>query len=124
MEKEITREVYETVRKVHIMDDIYCDICKKRIGKLNGKNYKQEQLFEQHYFRVVTGHHDWGNDSCDSLQAFDLCSEICLCDYFDNQYLNDCKNSNTQYLNIEQVNKSTTIPDDIAEKIANGEEIE
>lgn len=30
------------------------------------------------YFEVDTYHHDWGNDSCDSLEEFDFCSVQCL----------------------------------------------
>lgn len=121
MIKEITRKVKEVVTNVKIMDDIYCDICKKRIGTITANNNKK--YLEQHYFHACTGHNDWGNDSVDSIETYEICSEICLCDFFDNHYLKACKSSNTQYLEINQVNKNTELPDDIVEKILNGEEI-
>lgn len=30
------------------------------------------------YFMVTTGHHDWGNDSHESIEQFDCCFATCL----------------------------------------------
>lgn len=43
-----------------------CDICEKPI--------EQGSFF----FHVLTGHRDWGNDSCDSEEYFEICSQECL----------------------------------------------
>lgn len=43
-----------------------CDICGKEIN------------LGDWFYSVMTGHNDWGNDSCDSIQSFDVCSDGCL----------------------------------------------
>lgn len=57
---------YETKeRKVverTLIEKRYCDICRKEI----------------------TGHYDWGNDSCASIENLDVCSVECLNTVFDN----------------------------------------
>ena len=44
--------------------DTICDICEKHIAS-NG-------------YEVTTGHNDWGNDSVDSVEYHDICSDECL----------------------------------------------
>lgn len=41
-----------------------CDFCQKEIDCSN-------------WFRITTSHHDWGNDSCDSIEHKDACSAKC-----------------------------------------------
>jgi hypothetical protein len=43
-----------------------CDVCEKQIER------------GSFFFRVLTGHRDWGNDSCESQKWFDICSQECL----------------------------------------------
>ena len=68
---------------------IKCDVC--------GKTIKPGQSF----WDLSTSHSDWGNDSIDSHQEFDLCSEECvqkkLKDYF-----KDCERSDTQSFWLDQ----------------------
>ena len=45
---------------------LICDCCGKEIDDMS------------HYWHVCTGHHDWGNDSVDSIEQYDLCSDECL----------------------------------------------
>ena len=76
--KTIQREVVE--RK--------CDICGKLIDPSN-------------WFRIITSHHDWGNDSIESVESRDSCSAACT-NEFSNEYINDSYNSslNTKEINI------------------------
>lgn len=49
------------------------------------------------YFEVTTGHHDWGNDSCDSIEHKDICPDCIGKVSLD--YLTSA--SGTQYIEIE-----------------------
>ena len=84
----ITHTVTE---KVCIGETTYCDICGKEIDTNKG------------YWEVTTGHHDWGNDSIDSIEHFDVCSEDCIMRKF-SEYLEDSgsNNYNTMYFDVER----------------------
>lgn len=78
---------------------IVCDKCEKII--LNFVDGDSHNKKDARYFRLVTGHHDWGNDSPDSVEVKDLCCETCvtnaLADYFE-----DSKDSNTAYFELSR----------------------
>lgn len=81
---------YKTIEKIvktDIPTSIKCDICKKEI---TGK-----------FWNLTTHHHDWGNDSIDSYEHFDLCSRECINKALDD-YINNCKTSDTQCFELEQ----------------------
>ncbi len=83
---EILSEVVETVtEEIRRVTGIKCDICGE-IVPIYGK-----------YFRVTTGHHEWGNDSVDSIKAKDICPG-CI-GKFVTEYLTD--NCDTAYIDIE-----------------------
>lgn len=92
--KKVVREVVETVDSVGI-----CDIC--------GKEFTYEPWSRENemakYYHIVTGHHDWGNDSCDSIEYKDACSEECL-SRFTQEWLKDedVIKSDTAYIEIEK----------------------
>ena len=46
--------IYKTKR---LIEGVQCDNCKKFIPAQNWK------VPASKYFKVITGHHDWGNDS-------------------------------------------------------------
>lgn len=77
----------EKIAKIDILADIKCDICKKEI---TGK-----------FWHLTKHHNDWGNDSIDSYEHFDLCSRECINKALDD-YINDCEESNTQCFELEQ----------------------
>ena len=84
----ITHEVTE---QVCVGETTYCDICKKEIDTNKG------------YWEVITGHNDWGNDSIDSIESFDVCSENCLIDKFKKYIKESGKNRfNTQYFEAKR----------------------
>lgn len=88
------QEVEKTISSVGI-----CDICGKEF------NYKQLPYREKiaSYYHIVTGHHDWGNDSVDSVESRDACCDECLL-RFTQDWLRDkdvaC--SNTAYIEINK----------------------
>lgn len=73
------------------LDGIKCDVCERTIKTPTeyDKEYK--------YYRVTTGHCDWGVDSCDSIQCRDICPE-CLLDFI-HAYFNE-NESPTAYIEI------------------------
>ena len=85
MSKILGDEVKEVVysKKVDLLG-IECDACGKTLP-LPAK-----------YFKVLTGHHDWGVDSCESRKYRDVCPE-CI-DKFVSEYLKEC--SDTGYIEI------------------------
>lgn len=74
-----------------------CDICKKT--EITG-----------HHWSVHTFHSDWGNDSIDSHEYFDVCSIECLQQKLD-EYVKESNNGyNTQEIIVEH-KKGVYIPD-------------
>lgn len=90
--KEVT-EVKETVTG-RVMK---CDVCGKII--FDSRNDKKGQF----WWHLYTGHNDWGNDSCESMESFDVCSTECLHKKLD-EYIttsNYGDGLNSQYINVE-----------------------
>ena len=83
-------KVYEK-KEVKVVNEILvntvCDICKKDID------------IKKQCYEVTTGHNDLGNDSCESVEYHDVCSDECLKKEFD-LYLNS--KYHTKYINIER----------------------
>ena len=82
---------------------LFCDKCGKLIKKEYGKEYKKYEYSDYkdnaEYFKVTTGHHDWGNDSCESIDHRVYCRE-CLSVAFA-EYLERCGDFDTEYMEIE-----------------------
>lgn len=86
--------------KEPIVEYLYCDACnkliyKRRIGERNGWTGNTVS-----WYRVTTGHYDWGNDSCDSVENNDICAE-CLPTLLDAFTKETNGKQNTKYINIE-----------------------
>lgn len=93
-----------TIEKVKDVAYLYCDKCGKLIYKktLSTNNYNNPVQ----WFKVTTGHHDWGNDSVDSIETKELCCE-CIKSEFE-QYHNYATKTNgegnimnSEYIEIE-----------------------
>jgi hypothetical protein len=70
-------KLYKTVvrtTEIKVLDSVSCNICKSPIIK------------GQKHFTVTTSHSDWGNDSHESAQYKDICSDACASVEF-NRYL-------------------------------------
>ena len=90
----------EGIKKVKVVTTkevtgVKCDICGKVIpvGKYP---------FDEHkYYDVMTGHRDWGNDSCESIEHRDICPDCLVgfvADYFkDNEYSSAYMEIETEY---------------------------
>lgn len=82
------------MREVTVCEEgeLTCDACGKVIDimKQNGT-----------YYSILSGHREWGNDSCDSIEDLDACCDECL-NTLVNKWLEKWKGYNTAYINIER----------------------
>ena len=77
-----------------------CDICGKVIYEYFGNNRSRHD----EYWTLITGHNDWGNDSCESVESLDLCSKECCIKALEN-YLDEYSGSrNTGYFELRHEN--------------------
>lgn len=91
------KEKYETLtytktEEVMISEKRFCDCCG---AEITGSHWE-----------ITTGHHDWGNDSCDSIEDKDACSIACLNKLFQNYCERSDDGFNTEYIEIEHYNWS------------------
>jgi hypothetical protein len=88
MKKYEQKEVTEVKE---ILVGLTCDICGEKIDINKG------------YYKATIGHNDWGNDSIESIEKKDICSDECLKKEFE-QYI--AADGETKYIEIE---KTTTL---------------
>lgn len=71
----------EEIKQIkEIENEIICDICNKKIKE--EEDYKTPYRTKMtHFYEVSTHHNDWGNDSIDSFEYRDICSEECLFEF-------------------------------------------
>lgn len=80
-------EVKAVTKRVCVSETIYCDVCKRNIDTSKG------------YWALTTGH----NDNRENIEHFDLCSEICLREKFDEYVKESGKdNWNSMYFEVER----------------------
>ena len=77
-----------TIEKIEhrLCEYVRCDNCNKKI------------IDKEKYFKVKTGHYDWGNDSVESIEYKDICDDCinkCVGDYF-----KETKDSHTAYIEV------------------------
>lgn len=92
--KKVLKEVEEVDGEV-----ITCDVCKKEI------RYTETSSMGPvgRYYKIKTGHYDWGNDSCDSIEYEDACCDECLTKYTQKWLKNtDVVKSKTAYIEIHK----------------------
>ena len=90
LSKTEKKVVYKSMRD---LVGIKCDCCEKIIpAVVDTKTHRYCK-----YYRVLTGHHDWGNDSCDSMVYRDVCPD-CINDFV-TDYIK--KGTGTEYIEIE-----------------------
>ena len=91
IKKRYETVTHEVTEKVLVEETMYCDICNKVIQD------------KEAYWEVTTGHHDWGNDSMDSIECFDVCSGTCLMHKFSEYIKKSGKNKwNTMYFDVRR----------------------
>lgn len=95
-------------KEVAVKTDIICDKCGKTIGYITHEYTDNGRLIDRYYFEtqrweLSTGHNDWGNDSEDSYEHYDLCSEECCLKMF-GEYLKRSGSSrdNSEFFRMEK----------------------
>ena len=84
----ITETKTETItHEVKTVKALKCDICGK---EFTGK-----------YWALFIYHHDWGNDSIESYEYYDFCSENCVRNALE-EYLEECKHRDTLNFELSQ----------------------
>lgn len=78
---------------------VKCDICGKIIPIPTGDKKMRWWEPEFRYFEVTTGHRDWGNDSIESIEHRDICSD-CIGDFV-TDYLLQGEHQRSAYIDIE-----------------------
>lgn len=78
------------IKRILVAQEVFCDVCRNKIGRNKG------------YWKCHTWHDDWGNDSVDSHDYFDICSTACLMKKF-KEYCAESSQSdyNTQQIEVE-----------------------
>lgn len=90
LKQEFETKTHTVTEKVLVKEIRLCDVCGKEIK--NGNSY----------WELSTHHHDWGNDSCESYEGFDICSKGCLRVKFE-EYLERSKGDcNTECFEVEK----------------------
>lgn len=69
--------------------ELKCDICKKDIP------------WHEKFYHATMGHTDWGSDSFDSIEKFDLCSDECLYEFLGKDWKALKDEHSTAYVDIE-----------------------
>lgn len=88
IKREYEVKTHTVTERVCVKETMHCDVC-------NGV------IDDNAYWELITGHHDWGNDSVDSTKQFDICSETCLREKFDEYVRKSVKdNFNTMYFEV------------------------
>ena len=95
MRVKLEKEVIEIKEKVV---EIKCDVCGSIIE--TEEEYNSDKRKGGYFYRVNTRHRDWGNDSIDSSEWYDLCSDECMKSFFDKYLLEE--DSETACLEFER----------------------
>jgi hypothetical protein len=97
VKKEYETKTHMVTEQVLIKETRCCDVC--------GKEIKSENSFKKPYWSLTTHHNDWGNDSIESYEYYDVCSKDCLKQKFD-EYVEDsnewCDGHNTMCFDVEK----------------------
>lgn len=100
--RKMKNETYKIVER-KVVESIICDGCGREILPDETKPVWTKRYS---FFSVMTGHNDWGNDSCDSIEYHDFCCAECAKKFVD-KYIDEAggtNNINTKYITINHCN--------------------
>lgn len=87
------------VKTVYTVSGVKCDVCGRVIKAPSEENRCLWMDDDPKYYSVTTGHNDWGNDSCDSIDHRDICPD-CI-NKFVAEYLGSKDAYHSAYINIK-----------------------
>lgn len=95
---EQIKETKQVIAETVVANITKCDVCGKMIcdSRYSGFGAKIQDHYE-----LRTGHYDWGNDSCESAESFDICSKECLQKKFDEYVEKSSGGTNTKYFEVD-----------------------
>ena len=97
---KIPGEKKEVIRSIiYELAGVKCDACGRIIEPPSKEDQYNWMDDKYKFYLVTTGHHDWGNDSCDSIRHYDICPE-CITKFV-SDYLTDKKGYKSAYIDIE-----------------------
>lgn len=84
----------KVLKEVNVLEegDWVCDNCGK---------HKDIKKHYGTYYSIMSGHREWGNDSCDSIENLDACCDECLIALV-NKWIEKWKGYRTAYIEIER----------------------
>ena len=105
MAKTIESLTIKKIEQLPATETCRCNICRQLIYKRSLQESdelpKNNELYS--FWKVTTGHNDWGNDSGDSIEQYEVCSTICLQKLFDIYKSESSKyQRNSKYIEIER----------------------
>lgn len=78
---KIKGEKVEVIKEIkYKCKGVKCDICGKLIASPEKDELATHYNDKYRYYSVITGHHDWGYDSVDSIEHLDVCKD-CVMDF-------------------------------------------
>ena len=91
MVEEGARKMIQYTKRENMVTEkgLRCDNCEKLLAvkmfNADNSTWTTEKCDEdiESYFHVCTHHYEWGNDSCESGETFELCSRECLRAFLD-----------------------------------------
>ncbi len=90
-------------QKVPYITEVYCDKCGKLIRQIVHDEFKDIREIKYskriEWYEVTTGHHDWGNDSIDSIENLVICTN-CIDDIF-TEFKERASDNTTEYIDID-----------------------
>lgn len=93
-------KVRQVVQKDLICSSGYCDGCGKRLFTTFHKPNSYNIYERVDVYKITTGHHDWGNDSIDSIEEKLFCKD-CFMKEVDKYKQQTIGRNNTRYIEIE-----------------------
>lgn len=85
------------VKTAYKLAGVKCDVCGHIIKPPTVPYEGMEDEYK--YYNVTTGHRDWGHDSCDSIEHYDICPR-CI-NKFVADYLGNENSGLSAYIEIE-----------------------
>ena len=104
MAKTTESLIIKKIERLPGIETCRCNICGRLIYRRSLQKSdelpKNNELYS--FWEVMTGHNDWGNDSGDSIEHYEVCSTTCLQRLFDIYKIESSEDQrNSQYIEIK-----------------------
>lgn len=97
---EQIKETKQVVAETVVAKITKCDVCGKIICDSRHVHDILRDKVQDHY-ELSEWHNDWGNDSVDSIETFDICSKECLRKKFEAYVEESSGGQNTMHFEVD-----------------------